>query len=460
MDPEGKAVGRTNPVITDKCSKLRPYLPELCSFKDMEITLGASKPIVGTFEVPGDKSISHRALILGSLARGVSTLQNLLQAEDPESTTRCLQSLGIEFTRKGDSLLVHGGGLHGFRKSSKILDAGNSGTTIRLLSGILAGQPFETVITGDASLRNRPMQRVAEPLSRMGASIQLNDGKPPLTITGKHPLLPIDLDMAVASAQVKSAVLLAGLFADGISTVTEYTQTRDHTERLLNLPVRKSTGGWTISVTGGVEISPVNMVIPGDISSAVFLICAAALVPSSDIVIRNVGLNPTRTAVLEVLKAAGILLTTLTTSKDAPEAYGDIHVAFGPATRRIDLDKSVVPLIIDEIPAIAVLAAVSGVECSIKGASELRVKESDRIKLMVENLRGLGVQAEESDDGFSFGRSQIRSGRIQSGGDHRIAMAFSLAGLPGAGEVTVVGAEANEVSFPPFWTILQSFQKH
>lgn len=426
----------------------------------MEITLGASKPFVGSFEVPGDKSISHRALLLASLAHGVSSLHNLLDAQDPRSTIHCLESLGIDFTRKGDTTQVHGRGLHGFRKAVNPLDAGNSGTTMRLLSGILAGQPFETRITGDDSLRNRPMTRVADPLAKMGAIVHLHDGKPPLTIVGKYPLIPIAYDMAVASAQVKSAVLLAGLFADGTTTVTEYTRTRDHTERLLNLPVRDTGGGRIVSVTGGMKISPVNMIVPGDISSAVFLLCAAALVPGSDMVIKNVGLNPSRTAVLDILKAAGIRLTIEKTSTEASEEFGTIHVAYGPATRRIDLDKSIVPLVIDEIPALSVLAAASGVECSIRGASELRVKESDRIALMVSNLRALGVSAEEHEDGFSFDRSQIRSGRILSKGDHRIAMAFSLAGLSGGGEVTVTGAEASDVSYPDFWRVLRSFQKH
>lgn len=425
----------------------------------MEITLGASKPIVGTFEVPGDKSISHRVLLLASLAHGVSSLHNLLDAQDPASTIRCLRSLGIECIREGDTTQVHGRGLHGFRKSLISLDAGNSGTTMRLLSGILAGRPFETVITGDESLRNRPMQRVADPLSRMGATFQLQNGKPPLTITGKYPLKPIAYDMTVASAQVKSAVLFAGLFADGITTVTEFTRTRDHTERLLNLPVRESKEGRTVSVTGGMKISPVNIVVPGDISSAVFLICATALVPASDMVIKNVGLNPTRTTVFDVLRDAGIRLTIENTSNDASEEYGNIHAAFGLASRRIDLDKTVVPLLIDEIPALAVLAAASGVGFSVTGAEELRVKESDRIGRLVANLRELGIPAEEAADGFSFESSDVKPGRVESRGDHRIAMAFALAGLHKGSEITIDGANASDVSFPNFWGVLQSFQK-
>ncbi|MEX2190850.1 MAG: 3-phosphoshikimate 1-carboxyvinyltransferase [Bacteroidota bacterium] len=425
----------------------------------MEITLGPAKPIVGTFEVPGDKSISHRALLLASLADGVSSLQNLLDAQDPQSTIRCLRSLGVEITRRGDATEVHGRGLRGLQKPSKTLDAGNSGTTMRLLCGVLAGQPFETTISGDESLRNRPMQRVSDPLNRMGAIFHSQNGKPPLTIRGKYPLAPITYTPAVSSAQVKSAVLLAGLFADGVTVVTENVVTRDHTERLMKLPVQDSKAGRTISVSGGTVISPFNIVIPGDISSAVFLICAAALVPGSDILIRNVGLNPTRSAVLDILVAAGLQLTVDKTSGDALEEYGTIHVTFGPANKSIHLDKSIVPLVIDEIPALAILAAASGVECSVRGAAELRVKESDRIRLLVTNLRSIGVSADEAEDGFSFDVSQIKPGRVQSGGDHRIAMAFALAGLYKGSEITIGGADASDVSFPNFWGVLESFQK-
>ncbi|MEX2117072.1 MAG: 3-phosphoshikimate 1-carboxyvinyltransferase [Bacteroidota bacterium] len=425
----------------------------------MEITLGPAKSIVGTFDVPGDKSISHRALLVASIADGVSSLHNLLQAQDPESTIRCLRSLGVKITRNGETTEVYGQGLNGFRRPTADLDAGNSGTTMRLLSGILAGQPFESTITGDESLRNRPMQRVVDPLTRMGAVISSQKGKPPLTIQGKNPLDAISHTLQVPSAQVKSAILLAGLFAEGATTITEKVITRDHTERLLNLPVRTNEEGRTITVVGGTRIPPFTIVVPGDISSAVFLICAAALVPGSDIVIRNVGLNPTRTAVLGILTNAGLQLSVERTSHQEPEEYGDIRVKFGPASRPIDLDSAVVPQIIDEIPALAVLAAASGVECSVRGAGELRVKESDRVSLLVRNLRSIGVPAEEAGDGFSFERAVITSGRVQSGGDHRIAMAFALAGLRGGAEITIDEAEASEISFPHYWGVLESFQK-
>jgi len=426
----------------------------------MEITLGPAKPIVGTFDVPGDKSISHRALLLASVADGISSLRNLLHAEDPASTIHCLRALGVEITQERAVTQVQGRGLIGFRRPTVHLNAGNSGTTMRLLSGLLAGHSFESTITGDDSLKKRPMKRVIDPLTLMGARIQSAGDKPPLTVIGTNPLTPITYTLPFPSAQVKSAVLLAGLYADGETTVIETVATRDHTERMLNISPQMRNDGRMVTVIGGTRVLARDMYIPGDISSAIFLICAAALVPDSDITIRNVGLNPTRTAVLDVLRGAGLDIQVEITSMSSGEEIGNIHVRFSPAHKPIAVNAAQIPWMIDEIPALAVLAASSGVDFMIAGAGELRVKESDRIRLLVKNLRAMGVSANEEPEGISFeGPKTITACRVKSGGDHRVAMAFALAGLGGAGRMTIEDAHVSDISFPGFWDILRSFQQ-
>jgi 3-phosphoshikimate 1-carboxyvinyltransferase len=426
----------------------------------MEITLGPAKPISGTFDVPGDKSISHRALLLASVADGVSSLRNVLSAEDPQSTIRCLRALGVEITQNDAITQVHGKGLNGFRRPKGPLDAGNSGTTMRLLTGLLAGQAFESTVTGDDSLRKRPMQRVIDPLTLMGAHIQSDSGKAPLRIRGRFPLDPITYTLPLPSAQVKSAILLAALYAHGSTTVIEPVATRNHTECMLNLKTQRMESGQGITIVGGMPISPMEMLIPGDISSAVFLICAAALVPNSELSIRNVGLNPTRTTIIDVLQGAGLSIEVEKMSSNHGEEIGSIHVRFSPAQRPITVTPAQVPWLIDEIPALAVLAASSGVGFSVAGAVELRAKESDRISLLVRNLRALGVLTNEESGGLSFENPNMTSvGRVQSGGDHRIAMAFSLAALGRQSRITIDEAQVSEISFPGFWNILKSFQQ-
>jgi 3-phosphoshikimate 1-carboxyvinyltransferase len=426
----------------------------------MEITLGPSNPISGILEVPGDKSISHRALLIASISSGISVLHNVPSAEDPQSTIRCLRGLGVDIIQNNGITRVHGKGLSAFSIPSAPLDAGNSGTTMRLLSGLLAGQAFESTITGDDSLRTRPMQRVIDPLSLMGAHFESDSGKAPLRILGTFPLDPITYTSPLPSAQVKSAILLAGLYAHGTTTVVEPVATRNHTERILNLRTQRFESGQSITVTGGMTIQPMEMTIPGDISSAVYLICAAALVPHSDLTIRNVGLNPTRTKIIDVLRQAGLSIEMETMYTDQREEIGTIHVRYSPAQRPIAVSSEQVPWLIDEIPALAVLAVSSGVGFSVAGAAELRTKESDRIKLLVNNLRALGIRTDEEPAGFSFENPVIgKTCRVQSGGDHRIAMAFSLAALGRQSRITIDEAQVCEISFPGFWNIMKSFQR-
>lgn len=425
----------------------------------MDKVVKRSAPITGEFPVPGDKSISHRALILGSLCKGTSRFQNISLADDPRSTADCLRALGVDIRIGGTEAVVQGRGLTGLQESTAPLDAGNSGTTLRLLSGILAGYPFETRLTGDDSLRRRPMQRIIDPLTSMGAEISSNGGRAPLSVRGRFPLKPISYNLPVPSAQVKSAVLLAGLFADGRTTVTERIPSRDHTERLLGLKPSQSASGTSISIQGGHSFGPFDMTIPGDISSAVYLLCAAALVPGSNIIISNVGLNLSRAHVLDVLDRAGLIVKRTVHRSQEPEPRGDLAVTYGPLAGPLRLDGEAVPLLIDELPALAVLAAASGVACSIRGAAELRTKESDRIALLTRNLRILGVDVAEYPDGLEFPATrQLNSGVIETGADHRMAMAFSLAGLIIPGGVTLRDAESVSVSFPGFWSVVDAFQ--
>lgn len=426
----------------------------------MDRTIHPSKPLVGELRVPGDKSISHRALLVGAIAEGESVLYGVLDAGDTRSTIGCLKALGVDVQRTGETVRVAGRGLRGLTQPAAALDAGNSGTTLRLLSGILAGQPFATEVTGDESLRRRPMLRIADPLSAMGASVRTTDGFPPIRIHGKHPLQPINHTLSVASAQVKSAILLAGLFADGVTTVLEPVETRDHTERMLGLVHRTTGQGTEVSVRGGVTIPPLTTRIPGDLSSAVFLICAAALIPGSDLILRGVGINPTRIRILDILRRAGVSCESVNGTEEAGEPRCDLRVTHSPPGRPIDIDAGEVPAVIDEIPALAVLAACAGQPFSLREAKELRVKESDRISLLVRNLQGLGMDVEEQPDGMTFdGGGKLGSGTVETGGDHRMAMAFAMAGMM-RGDITIRGAECADVSFPGFWEAVGSFSPH
>ena len=426
----------------------------------MDKRIAKSKGLRGTVTVPGDKSISHRALMISALAKGQSEIAGLLNAADPTSTRTCLSALGIQFDWSGDLLRVHGRGLNGLQAPRSVLDAGNSGTTIRLLCGILAGQQFSSSITGDHSLCSRPMKRIIDPLKLMGANIEATPaGTAPLAIHGNHPLQPIDYQMPISSAQVKSSILLAGLFAAGTTRVSERTTTRDHTERMLGLKTTRTAGGHTVEIEGGREIDPKQFQVPGDISSAAFIVSAALIVPGSDVRICSVGLNPTRTRILDFYRSLGASITVLDEHIVAGEPIGDLLVKSTQMQGDVWLDAHAVAELIDEIPVIAVTLALSGAGLTVQGATDLRVKESDRIRSIVENLRRMGGDVEEYPDGFAFqGKKQLLPARCDSFGDHRIAMAFGIAGLALEDETIIENADCVDISFPSFWSSLESLQ--
>ncbi len=419
----------------------------------MEITFAPIHRLVGRLQVPGDKSISHRAALLGALASGVTTIVGFLRAQDTERTLACLRALGVVIEEQASTLLVRGTAL---RKPAGPLDAGNSGTTLRLLTGILAGHPFETEITGDASLRTRPMDRIVTPLREMGAQVSaLRDGRyPPVRIRGGH-LRGITYTLPVASAQVKSAVLLATLFADGPTVVTEPVPTRDHTERMLaSFGAKISRTGKVITLSAGA-LRGRDVRVPGDLSAAAFLLAAAAARPGSEVVIEEVGLNPTRTGVLEVLASMGAQVEVHVESMVNEEPIGRVTVRGGPL-RGVTIGGAMIPRVIDELPVLCVLATAATGATVITDAAELRVKESDRIGMIARGLRALRGEVEERPDGMTIYGSPLRGGRISSGGDHRIAMAFAVAGLLARAPVTVEGAEAMAVSFPEFSRVVET----
>jgi 3-phosphoshikimate 1-carboxyvinyltransferase len=427
----------------------------------MNTVISTSAGLHGTVRVPGDKSISHRALMISALARGSSEIHGLLDAADPGSTLQCLRDLGVDIRTEGSVVRIKGVGLHGLRAPSNTLDAGNSGTTIRLLSGILAGQPFASVITGDDSLRQRPMKRIIEPLSLMGARIAGSaELTAPLSVHGISPLRAIDYRMPMSSAQVKSAILLAGLFAEGTTRVIEQTRTRDHTERMLGLRTFSTPDGHIIEVVGGMQKEGEKVQVPGDISSAAFLISAALLVPRSALIIQNVGLNPSRTRVLDTFRSVGGSVEIIREQTVAGETLGDISVKASDLNGTVELRGKDVAELIDEIPILAVTLAVSGCTFRVRGASDLRNKESDRIRSIVANLRKIGVEVEEYQDGFAFqGKNILIPAECDSFEDHRVAMAFGVAGLVLNGETVISHSECVDISFPSFWNVIQSLQR-
>jgi 3-phosphoshikimate 1-carboxyvinyltransferase len=417
------------------------------------LRLTPARAFRGRFSLAGDKSISHRAAILGAVAPGDSTIRNFSTAADCASTLRCLEGLGVGVRRQGATVVVAGRGFDGLNASESALDAGNSGSTLRMLAGLLAGRPFESVLTGDESLRRRPVERVAEPLRRMGARLASRDGRPPLRIHG-GPLHGISWDMPVASAQVKTAILLAGLQADGATTVREPARSRDHTERLLpafGVPVRIDR--TTVTVEGGTPLRPVDLAVPGDVSSAAFLVVAALVLPGSEVRIENVLLNPGRVAFVDVLRAMrGDVAVEVTAS--GPEPVGWIE-ARSSALRAVDIPPTWVPALIDELPALAVAACFAEGCSTVAGAAELRVKESDRIGAIVEGLAALGARIQERPDGFAVeGGSPLRGALVRSRGDHRIAMALAVAALAAEGATEIEGGDCVGVSFPEFPRIL------
>lgn len=423
----------------------------------MDIELHSSTGLRGEFFVPGDKSISHRALLIGALAEGITTIDGLSGAADVKSTLSCLKSLGVMIEVGPLRTTIRGKGPHGFLKPSGPLNAENSGTTMRLLSGILSGQRFDSVVTGDSSLNRRPMRRIIEPLRLMGAQIS---GTPeftaPISISSTYKLRPIEYELNLPSAQVKSTILLAGLYTDGVTRVIEQLPTRDHTERMLGLKVLADGNKRTVEIKGGQKIAPRAFVIPGDISAATFLIAAGAIVQNSELLVRNVGLNQTRTAVLDVLKSMNVALTVQNERIVDGEPCGDILVRTSNIRSDVTLSGSIIPLLIDELPMLAVFALFGTGSFAVRDASELRHKESDRIMAIVHNIKALGVEIEEYADGFAFqAKNDIIGSDLESFGDHRIAMAFGVAGLRIPG-IVIRNAECVDISFPGFWKTIQN----
>ena len=428
------------------------------------VTIHPAKALTGTLELPGDKSISHRYAMLAALAEGASELRHFAAARDCHSTLGCMKSLGADVKVDGSTVKITGRGLRGLKSSWRTLDAENSGTTIRLLSGILSGQDFTTRITGDASLQKRPMKRVVTPLLQMGAEIQARDGNfPPLEIRGGH-LHGIHYDMPMASAQVKSAVLLAGLYASGETLVTEPAKTRDHSELALELfGARVEKRGRTVAIQGMADgpgkgaLQPKSLDVPGDISSAVFFIAAASLLPESNLFIANVGLNPTRSAILDFFQAMGASLTVLNLQSAQGELVGDLSVKGAPL-KGGHIFGELVPLLIDELPMLAALGPFTEEGIEIRDAAELRLKESDRIAALAENLRKMGAKVEELPDGLRVeGRhsGRVHGAEIAPRGDHRIAMAFAVAGLAAEGDTVIHDADCAAVSYPQFFDELR-----
>jgi len=414
------------------------------------------RKLEGSIQMPGDKSISHRYAMLGAIAEGETEIHFFASSADCQSTLECLKRLGVKIERRENVVTIEGAGLTGLKPPRGVLDAGNSGSTMRMLSGILAGQTFKSVITGDASLSRRPMKRVIDPLTQMGARIRSQEGGlPPLEIEGGA-LRPIRYQLPVASAQVKSAVLLAGLYAEGETEVVEPVATRDHTEIALEqMGADIGRHRRTIAVRGRARLQGKKFYVPGDISSAAFFVVAGLLVPEANLVIRNVGLNPTRTAILDVLAAMGGRVKVLNVAMLNGELLGDLHIESGKL-RGGEIPPEMVPGLIDELPVLSVLAPQTEQGLRYHGAAELRVKESDRIAVVAENLRRMGVEVEDFPDGLRVaGKQKLRGAAIETRGDHRIAMAFAVAGLVAEGTTVIRDSGCVDVSFPEFFQTLE-----
>jgi 3-phosphoshikimate 1-carboxyvinyltransferase len=421
------------------------------------VTVAPAHRLQGRLRVPGDKSISHRYALLAALAEGRSTLTNFSSGADCRSTIACLRRLGVQIEdrdRAVGTLTVTGRGIGCLSAPRDDLDAGNSGTTLRLLAGVVAGHPFSSRFVGDASLSARPMRRVIQPLERMGARIDATNGHAPLTVHGGH-LRAIVYQPEVPSAQIKSAVVLAGLHADGTTSVREVAATRDHTERaLLAFGGSVAIDGLTVSVSGGQRLSARDLSVPGDFSSAAFWLVAAAAIPGASVRIEHVGLNPTRTSLLDVLRRFGARVSVEITATDSGEPQGTVSVEHD-RVQPLEIGPAEIPGLIDELPAIAALAAHGG-QVSVSGAAELRVKESDRITALVTGLRAMGIDADERPDGFTLdgGSGRPAGGVADARGDHRMAMAFAIAALAGKAPSTIDGADVVVISYPGFFETL------
>jgi 3-phosphoshikimate 1-carboxyvinyltransferase len=411
----------------------------------------------GEARVPGDKSVSHRSIMLGSIAEGITHVTGFLDGEDCLSTMKSFQAMGVSIEGPVDGrVTIHGVGLHGLKTPTQDLYLGNSGTSMRLLSGLLSGQPFDSVLTGDPSLSKRPMKRVTDPLRTMGARIDTTEkGTSPLHIHGGSQLKGMYYDMPVASAQVKSCLLLAGLYAEGTTSVREPAPTRDHTERMLQgfgYPVKRE--GDTVSVTSGGKLTACDIDVPSDISSAAFFMVGASVAEGADVVLKHVGINPTRTGVIDILRLMGARIETLNVREAGGEPVADIRIR-SSQLKGIEIPEELVPLAIDEFPVLFVAAACAEGETRLTGAEELRVKESDRIQVMADGLHILGVDATPTPDGMVVSGGPISGGEVESHGDHRIAMAFSIAALRATGPITIHNCANVNTSFPTFVSLAQ-----
>lgn len=420
------------------------------------------RPLKGTIAVPGDKSIAHRAVIFGGIAQGRTRIFNLSGGEDNSRTVRAFRQLGVEIERDGDALCVDGKGFAGLRQPDSAIDCGNSGTTIRLMSGLLSGLPFHSELDGDESIRQRPMQRVIDPLTKMGARIRSKSGNglAPLEIGGGG-LHGMSYKMPIASAQVKSAILLAALQADGESHIEEPQRSRDHTEVMIRgFGGQANVDGVHIGVKGGQTLRGQDVRIPGDISSAAFFLVAAALVPGSDVTIRNVGCNPTRDGIVEILRAMGARLELSNERAEAGERVVDIRVT-GSALRGVDIGPELVARTIDEYPILAIAGALAEGVTRFADVKELRFKESDRIAAMTEGLQKLGVKVAATEDSMTIhGAAKLAGGAVRSFADHRVAMSFAVAGLVSAGGVEIDDARCASISFPTFFDLMEQICLH
>lgn len=422
----------------------------------------AFKPLRGTLTVSGDKSISHRAVMLGSLATGTTEIEGFLPGEDCLSTIRCFRSMGVQIEQNGSSVKVFGRGLRELTAPAGILDCGNSGTTTRLLSGVLAAQHFNSVLSGDASIQRRPMKRIMIPLRAMGADITSVSGNDcaPLSVHGKQ-IYGIHFNSPIASAQVKSAVLLAGLYASGQTTVTEPALSRDHTERMLrSFGAKVLTGNFedrpSVTVTETQNLYGTEISVPGDISSAAFFLVGASIVPGSEVVLRNVGINPTRDGVISALRAMGAKIEVLEVRNEDSEPAADLLVRYAPL-HGTEIGGALIPRLIDELPVLAAAAAVAEGRTVIRDAAELKVKESNRIRTMAEGLSRLGAKVEETEDGLIIdGGAALHGGAVVSYSDHRIAMSFAILSLVTDGEVRISDPDCVNISAPTFYEDLKS----
>lgn len=423
----------------------------------LQFKLQPATKISGEIRVPGDKSVSHRSIMFGSIAEGTTQVTGFLEGEDSLNTLRAFRAMGVEIEGPIDGkVTIHGVGMHGLKKPDVALDMGNSGTSMRLLSGLLSAQAFDLELTGDRSLSKRPMKRVTDPLALMGAKVDTAEGgRPPLKIHGGSRMKGIHYDMPMASAQVKSCLLLAGMYADGETSVTEPAPTRDHTERMLTAfgyPVitkKDGAGRYRMSLQGGGKLTACDIDVPTDISSAAFFMVMGVIAKDADILIKHVGINPTRTGVIDILKLMGADITLENHQQVGGEPVADVRVR-SSQLKGIHVPEELVPLAIDEFPVLFVAAACAEGQTVVTGAHELRVKESDRIQVMADGLVALGVDATATDDGMIINGGPIKSGSVNSHDDHRIAMAFSVASLGAEGEIIIDDCDNVNTSFPTF----------